>query len=307
LDKSYSNFFRRSIEKKDGANIRAIFPRFKSKRRFKSFTYPQSGFEILPNGHLKLSKIGTVRMFKHREIGGTLKTCTIKRDAVGDWYAIFTTELPDVEKKRLRTAIGVDVGLEKLATLSTGETIEPPKFLIKTEEKIRILQRKLSKKKKGSENRGKTRKRLAKAHRRVVRQRDDFMHKSAKKMAERADVIVFENLNIRGMVQNGRLAKSIMDASWDKLIQYTTQKVEETAGQVVLVDPRGTSQICSKCGATVKKSLSGRTHGCPNCGLLMDRDLNASLNILGRLQAGGLELLKTPMEFVPLPPQRWQV
>ncbi|HDP97377.1 MAG TPA: hypothetical protein ENN25_06795 [Euryarchaeota archaeon] len=117
----------------------------------------------------------------------------------------------------------------------------------------------------------------------------------------------FENLNIRGMVQNGRLAKSIMDASWDKLIQYTTQKVEETAGQVVLVDPRGTSQICSKCGATVKKSLSVRTHGCPNCGLLMDRDLNASLNILGRLRAGGLELLKTPMEFVPLPPQRWQV
>jgi putative transposase len=298
LDKSYANFFRRVKEKKGKAG----FPRFKGQNRFRSITYPQTGFEILPNGHLKLTKVGTIRMFRHREIFGTIKTCTIKRDAVGDWYAIVTTELPDVPKREPKTAIGVDVGLKNLVMASDGSTIEPPKFLRASEKKIRIVQREVSRKVKGSNNRRKCVRRLAKAHRRVERQRDDYLHKASKELSLKADTIVFENLNINGMKKNHRLAKSISDASWGKLMQYTAYKVEETGRTVAFVNPQGTSQICSRCGTTVKKSLLERTHLCPTCGFSADRDLNASFNILGRLHTDSVELLKTPVEMLPLPP-----
>ncbi len=294
LDKAYANFFRRVKQREKPG-----FPRFKSANRFKSITYPQAGFEILTNGHLELSKVGTIRMFRHREIQGNIKTCTIKRDAVGDWYAVFVTELPDVQPKEIKTAIGVDVGLEKLAMLSTGESIEPPKFLRASEEHIKIIQREVSRKKKGSNNRRKCVKRLAKAHRRVERQRDDFLHKVSKQLSEKADAIVFENLNIKEMQKNHHLAKSISDASWGKLIQYTTYKAEDAGRSVVLVNPNGTSQICSRCGTTVSKSLSERVHACPTCGFSVDRDLNASFNILQRLHRDTVELYKTPAETVP--------
>lgn len=293
LDKSYKNFFRRV---KNGE--KPGFPRFKSRNRFKSITYPQSGFEVLPNGHLKLSKIGTIRMFMHRPIEGEIKTLTIKRDDAGDWYAIFSVELPDVEKRLPETAIGVDVGLENLAALSTGEIIEPPKCLVRSKDGIKRKQREVSRKKKGSNNRRKAVKKLAKAHRRVQRQRDDHLHKVSRNLIGRADAIVFENLNIHGMMKNHHLAKAISDASWGKLMQYTAFKAEEAGRHVVFIDPRGTSQTCSRCGATVRKSLKDRFHVCPHCGLFLDRDHNAALNIL-RIGRGAPEL--TPVETGPLP------
>jgi len=295
LDKAYANFFRRV---KQGGEEPG-FPRFKGRNRFKSITYPQAGFEVLPNGHLKLSKVGTIRMFRHREIEGTIKTCTIKRDAVGDWYAVFTTELPDVPRREPRTAIGIDVGLKTLAMLSTGESIEPPKFLRASEDTIKIRQREVSRKVKGSNNRRKCVRRLAKAHRRVERQRDDFLHKASRALSLKADTIVFENLNIKGMVRNHHLAKSISDASWGKLMELTRYKAESAGGGVVLVNPNGTSQICSRCGTMVRKSLSERTHRCTVCGFSADRDLNASFNILQRLHTDSVELLKTPVETAP--------
>jgi putative transposase len=295
LDKSYANFFRRAKERKEKAG----FPRFKSSNRFKSITYPQLGFEILPNGHLKLTKIGIIRMFRHREIVGAIKTCTIKRDAVGDWYAIFTTELPDIPKREPKTALGVDVGLKTLAMLTTGESIQPPKFLRASEDKIKIIQREVSRKKKGSENRRRCNRRLAKAHRRVERQRDDYLHKASRALSLKADTIVFENLQIPNMLKNHHLAKSIGDASWGKLMQYTEYKAAEAGRSVYYVNPKGTSQICSRCGEVVKKSLSERVHGCPTCGFSTDRDLNAALNILQRLPTDSRELLKTPVETAP--------
>jgi len=301
LDKSCANFFRRIKEQKEKPG----FPRFKPATRFRSFTYPQYGgyrglntFEISYNG-LKLPKIGIVRMFKHREMEGELKTCTIKRDAVGDWYAIFTTEQPDISKREPKTAIGVDVGLKNLAVLSTGESIEPPKFLRASEDKIAIIQREVSRKVKGSINRRKCVKRLAKAHRRVERQRDDFLHKASRALSRKADVIVFENLNINGMLKNHHLAKSIGDASWGKLMELTRYKAESAGGSVQFVNPDGTSQICSRCGETVQKSLSVRLHSCPTCGFSADRDYNASLNILQRLHTDSVELYKTPVETAP--------
>jgi len=295
LDKAYANFFRRVKQ----GNEEPGFPRFKPSTRFRSITYPQSGFEVLPDGHLKLTKVGIIRMFRHREIVGTIKTCTVKRDAVGDWYAIFTTELPDVPRREPRTALGIDVGLKTLAMLSTGESIEPPKFLRASEETIKIRQREVSRKVKGSNNRRKCVRRLAYAHRRVERQRDDFLHKASRSISRKADVIVFENLNITGMQKNHHLAKSIGDASWGKLMELTRYKAESAGGSVQFINPNNTTQICSKCGTTVKKSLAERTHLCPTCGFSADRDLNAAFNILQRLHTDSVELYKTPVETAP--------
>lgn len=296
LDKAYTAFFRRV---KNGET--PGFPRFKGRNRFNSVTYDRYGFWIVDNGHLKLSKVGTLRMFKHREIEGTPTTCIVKKDHVGEWWATITATIPDRPKREIETAIGVDVGLKSLAMLTTGERIQPPKFLRASEDKIKIVQREVSRKKKGSNNRRKCVRRLAKSHRRVERQRDDFLHKASRQLSLKADAIVFENLNIRGMQKNHHLAKSIGDASWGKLMQYTAYKAAEAGGCVYYVNPNGTSQICSGCGETVKKSLKVRVHLCTKCGFQADRDLNAALNILGRLGTGSVELLKTPVEMLPLP------
>ena len=165
------------------------------------------------------------------------------------------------------------------------------------------MQKKVSRAKKGSRNRAKCIKRLAKAHRKVERQRDDHLHKASRKLVEKADVIVFENLNIGNMRKNHHLARAISDASWGKLMQYTVYKAEGAGRSVCFVAPEHTSQICSRCGAMVKRSLSERLHVCTNCGFSADRDFNAALNILGRLPSGRGELLKTPVETMPLPPR----
>ena len=274
LDKSYNNFFSRVKRgEKPG------FPRFKSLSRYRSFTYPQSGFKILGNGHLLLSGIGEVRMFKHRDTRGTVKTCTIQRDKVGTWWASFSTEMEEHPIRELRTAVGIDLGIEKLATLSNGEMITNKGFLKRDEGRRKRLQKNFSRKK-GSHNRKKARVKLAVEDRKIENRRNDYIHKVSKDLSMKADVVIFENLNIGNMVKNHHLAKSIMDASWGKLVQYTRYKVEETGGELVLVDPRGTSQTCSKCGGYVQKSLSDRIHVCQECGFVADRDWNAALNIL---------------------------
>lgn len=290
LDKAFLKLFK----EKTG------YPRFKSKDRYRSIVYSQSGFEILENGHLKLSKIGTIRMFYHRPLQGKIKTLTIKKDLAGDWFASFVTELSDVPKKEPETTIGIDVGIEKLATLSTGEIINHPHFLKESELKLKKLQKRLSKKKKGSRNRRITRIKVAKAHRTIERQRNDFLHKVSNELIKKADVIAFEDLKIINMVKNHHLANSIMDSSWGRLIQYTTYKAENAGRFVELVDPNGTSQLCSRCGIAVKKSLSVRIHRCPNCDLTIDRDVNAAINILKRVRRGTPELIQTLGEIEPL-------
>ena len=294
LDKAMSNFFRRVKQKKKGKKVKVGYPRFKSIHSFRSLTYPQGGYKVLDNGHIKISKVGTVRMFRHRPIKGDIKTMTVKKDRVGDWFVTFAVESPDIPVKEVAEpkAIGIDVGLEKLATVSNGDIIEPPKFLRKSDEKLKVVQRRLSRKAKGSKHRGKARVKVAKVQRKISRQRDDFLHKASRKLVDKADVVAFEDLHITNMVKDRHLSRSIMDASWGKLMQYTAYKAESAGKQVILVDPRGTSQECSRCGATVKKSLSVRVHRCPICGFCVDRDLNASFNILKRLGTGGVELLK---------------
>lgn len=273
LDKSFKAFFRRVK-----AGEKPGYPRFKGDGWYKSFTYPQVGFKF-DGSKLNLSKIGSIRIFKHREVEGKIKTCTIKKDNLGHWYAILVSEVEDVSPTEPETAIGVDVGLKSLVALSTGETIEYPRYYIQAEERLAAAQRNLSRKKKGSANRRKAKARAAKLHQKIQNHRDEFLHQVSRMIVDSADLIVFENLNISGMLKNHHLAKHIQDHAWGKLIQFTQSKAAKAGKVVELVDARYTSQKCSQCGIMVPKTLADRTHFCPNCGLEMDRDINASVNI----------------------------
>lgn len=273
LDKSFKAFYRRAK-----AGEKPGYPRFKGQGWYKSFTYPQAGFK-LDGSKLKLSKIGSIRIFKHREVEGKIKTCTIKKDNLGHWYVILVSEIGDVPQKEPKTAIGVDVGLKNLVALSNGETVEYPRYHIQTEEKLVVAQRELSRKKKGSSNRHRAKAKVAKLHKKIQNHRDEFLHQVSRKLVDSADIIVFENLNISGMLKNHHLAKHIQDHAWGKLIQFTQSKAAKAGKIVELVDARYTSQKCSQCGIIVSKTLEERVHLCPNCGLKMDRDINASLNI----------------------------
>lgn len=296
LDKAYRNFFRRVKQgEKPG------FPRFKGYGRYDSFTYPQNGYTLECN-KLKLSKIGTIKIKMHRLIPAEaeIKTCTIKREA-DQWYAVFSTELPEQAITTIRDVkdpIGIDVGISSLATLSNGEKIDNPKWLRASEKKLAKEQRRLSRKRKGSKNRKKQKLEVRKVHRKITNQRSDFLHKVSAKLFKTYDLIVFEDLKIKNMVKNRFLAKSISDASWNQLVSYTTYKAEWAGKIVELVNPKGTSQECSGCGIVVPKTLAVRTHKCPHCGLVMDRDENAARNILARSIHVGQGLPEsTPVEI----------
>ena len=294
VDTAFQNFFRRV---KNG-EAKVGYPRFQGRNRYDSFTYPDpygTGYKI-EDGKLHLSKIGAIRIFQHREIEGTVKTCTIKHD--GDqWYASFSVELPDPEPKEITTSIGVDVGITTLATLSDGTEIENPKTQDKYDSKLRKAQRGLSRKKKGSSNRNKQKVVLAGVYRKVRNARKDYLHKASRRLADTYDRIVFEDLQIRNMVKNHHLARSIHDASWSMLIGLTTYKAEYAGGVVELVNPRNTSKQCSVCGCIQSMPLSQRTYQCPGCGAVMGRDHNAAINILNKhVPADCGEL--TPVEMV---------
>ena len=294
VDASFRNFFRRV--KNGEANVG--YPRFQGRNRYDSLTYPdpyRTGYKI-EGGKLHLSKIGAIRIFQHREIEGSIKTCTIKRD--GDqWYASFSVELPDPEPKEIKTSVGVDVGIITLATLSDGTEIENPKTQDKYDSKLWKAHRDLSRKKKGSSNRNKQKIILAGVYRKVRNARKDYLHKASRILADTYDQIVFENLQVKNMVKNHHLARSIHDASWSMLINFTTYKVEYTGGTVELVNPRNTSKQCSVCGGIQPMPLSRRTYRCPDCGAVIGRDHNAAINIKNRYVPADCGEL-TPVEMV---------
>jgi putative transposase len=297
LERGFDNFFERTRKgEKTG------YPRFKGWNRYNSFTYPQYGNGVmLKDGRLALSKIGSVRIFQHRppSPNATIKTCTIRRD-VDKWYACFSvqTDEPALPPHNPETQVGVDFGLTSLLTLSNGEKVEPPKFLLKSEKKLKREQRRLSRKRKGSMNRRRQVIKLARIHRKIRLQRSDFNHKLSRMLVNRFDVIGFENLRIPNMMKNHRLAKSIGDAGWGQLRLFTSYKAEEAGKRVETVDSYGTTRDCSRCGFHVPKPLSVRVHECWNCGLILDRDWNAARNVLNRVGWGTAE--STPAEIKPL-------
>ncbi|MCL4325956.1 MAG: transposase [Candidatus Thermoplasmatota archaeon] len=193
----------------------------------------------------------------------------------------YSSKIP-IEQIKEQDIIGVDVGINKLAVLTDGievKEIENPKLIAKYEKGIKTLQKQLSRTKKRSYNRNKIRKKVAKKQRKLANARKDNLHKASNQIVESGNIIVFEDLNVQGMVQNHNLAKSISDGFWGKLVDMCVYKAENAGKYIEFVNPRNTSQLCSRCGAIVKKDLSIRIHMCNNCGLVMDRDLNAALNI----------------------------
>jgi putative transposase len=186
--------------------------------------------------------------------------------------------------------VGIDLGVTHFAALSNGIFIDNPRYYRTAEKKLKKLQEALTRKKRGSHRRKKAVQAVAKAHRKIANQRKDFLHKQSRKLVNTHQVIVFEDLTPLEMGKSkGRgMRKSIMDVAWAQFIEMTIGKAAEAGRTVILVDPRNTSKMCSQCGELVQKTLSTRTHTCPNCGLVLDRDVNAALNILQR----GLQTLR---------------
>ncbi|AOQ23145.1 IS200/IS605 family transposase ISMma22 [Moorella thermoacetica] len=284
VERAFAAFFRRV---KNGET--PGYPRFKGRGRYKSITFTQFGEgkgASFQDGKLRLSKIGLVKIKLHREIHGTIKTVIVKRDAAGKWWAVFAVEKELTQSQANNgPAVGLDAGLEKFAALSDGSIIENPRHLRKTEKRLKHAQRNLSRKVKGSRNREKARQKLARLHAKIHNQRRDFLHKQSRRLVETYGLIAVEKLNIKGMVKNHRLAKSISDAGWGEFMAMLEYKAAEAGARLVKVNPSGTSQECSGCGMDVPKELSERTHYCPYCGLILDRDVNAARNILKKALA----------------------
>jgi len=278
IDKTFQNFFRRV---KNG-DSKVGYPRFKGFDRYDSLTYKQAGFGwSIEKGCLNLSKISSIKIKLHRSIVGILKTCTIRKQA-DKWYACFSVKYEPKPLRKNSKAVGIDVGLENFATLSTKEKIANPRFFKTDQEALAKAQRKLSKQEKGSCQRKKAKKVVGRIHERISNRRNNFCHQQARKLANRFGIICIEKLNIKGM-QSGNfksINRNIADVAWNQFANVLSQKAEEAARQLVAVDPKGTSQKCSQCGTIVKKTLAARWHNCPVCNCHLHRDYNASLNIL---------------------------
>ena len=289
LQKSFDNFFRRV---KNGEV--SGYPRFQGYDRYNSFTYPQAGFKILDSGKLRLPKIGDLKLIQCRNIEGKIKTCTIKRDGI-QWYVSFVTEIEaDVKPVEVQSAVGIDLGIKTLAVLSTGEEILNIKTTYKYNRKLAKAQRKLSKKKKGSNNRKKQKIKVQDVHRMIKNVRNDYLHKQSTILVNKWDLIVLEDLQVKDMIKNSKLAKSITDASWGIFTLMIKYKAEWAGKNVIFVNPKNTSKICSACGYIKDISLSKRIYDCPECNLLLDRDYNAAINILNR---AGTARMSTSVEM----------
>ncbi len=319
LDKAFRAFFRRV---KNGEV--PGYPRFKPWFRYNSLTYPQSGFGIeqcapAPQGKnrqakewakLTLAKVGTIWMKMHRPFKGVIKTCTIIRSATGKWYVSFSCDEVEAEKvEESEEEVGIDVGLNTFAYLSTGEQIENQRFFRAEEQALARAQRRLSKAEKGTHKRKKRGKVVARIHERIKNRRQNFIQQHVAWLISRFGLIAVEALVVRNMVKNPRLSKSIADAAWSMFFTHLILKAEEAARCVVKVPAAYTSQTCSVCGHRQNMPLSVRVYECEACDTVLHRDHNASRTILGlgrqaRLipEAPGLEPwgVVTPIR-VPLP------
>ncbi|OKL38052.1 RNA-guided endonuclease InsQ/TnpB family protein [Domibacillus mangrovi] len=279
LKKAFDNFFRKDTK----------YPKMKKSKEYKSITFPQFGLNskgyrfamsFSGTGQLYNTKLGEIDILLHRPLEGKIKQLIVKRQG-HRWYAIFCVERQALPSSiDTDNAVGIDVGINKYAVLSNGTAYENPRFLRKKEKQLKKAQRALSKKKKGSANYIKQVQPVRQLHGKVANQRRDFLHKLSYNLSKDYSVIAVENLNIRNMVKNKKLSKSISDAGWGMFRNMLAYKCENQGGVLVKVEPKYTSQDCSSCGERVKKSLSVRTHICTSCGTVLDRDHNASLNIL---------------------------
>jgi putative transposase len=276
LDKAYKAFFRRVKNVGDKAG----FPRFRSRDRYDSFTLKQSGWK-LDGKYLTIRNVGRFKLRLSRTIEGDIKTVSVRRE-VGKWYVCFSCDkVPERKLEPCTKDIGIDVGIKSFSVDSDEHREFNPAYFRHAEEQLRVRQRILSKRVKGSHGRKDARLLVAKAHEKVANRRNHFLHKVANHYITNYGVIYIEDLNIKGMSKNHHLAKSIHDASWGKFFEMLNYKAEE-AGRLVIKVPRfePTSKTCSACGAINQElTLSDRQWVCKTCGVLHDRDYNAAKNI----------------------------
>jgi len=277
LDRAYKAFFRRV---KNG-NGKVGFPRFKGRDRYDSFKLKQAGWK-LDGKYLSIRNVGRFKLKLSRQIAGDIKTATIRREATGKWYVCFSCDdVPARVLEKSTNSIGIDVGIKSFLVDSEGNKVDSPKYLRQSEKLLRRRQRRLCRRVKGSNGRRQARVLVAKTHEKVKNQRNDFLHKVANQYISQYGVIFIEDLNIKGMVRNHHLSKSIADSSWSKFFELLNWKAEEAAREVIRI-PRfePSSKICSECGAVNQElKLSDRQWVCQACGVLHDRDFNAAINI----------------------------
>ena len=277
LDKAYKNFFR---DKSVG------FPKFKSKKdNHKSYTTNnQNGTIYIENNRIKIPKLKSmIKIKQHREFVGLIKSCTISQNPSGKYFISILVDTENIQLPKLDTKVGIDLGIKEFAITSDGEMFSNPKWLNKSEKRLRKLQKDLSRKQKGSNNRRKDRLKVAKLHEKISNQRKDYLHKISHYIISENQVIVIEDLKVSNMIKNHKLAKSIADVSWSEFRRQLEYK-SEWYGRELIIAPSNyaSSQLCSNCGnkSSQTKDLSCRTYICPVCGMEMDRDINASKNLL---------------------------
>lgn len=276
VDKTYKAFFARVKRgEKPG------FPRYRSARRYDSISFPSygDGCRLLDNGRLRIQGAGHIKVNLHRPAEGEIKTVTIKREA-GRWFAIFSVEREASPLPPSDRAIGIDVGLTSFAVLSDGAELRNPRHYRNAQARFRCAQRKVARRKRGSNRRRKAVVLLQRANVHVRNQRADFQHKESRKLVNEYGLIAVEDLNVKGLA-GGMLAKSVHDAGWTSFLAMLAYKAEDAGRRLVKVDPRGTSQTCI-CGARVVKTLADRWHDCPVCGLSSGRDHVSAQVILQR-------------------------
>jgi len=276
LDRAYVNFFAG----------RAAYPNFKRKHAKQSIRYPQR-FKL--NGkRIYLPKVGWVKGVFHREIEGVMKNCTVSKTKSGRYFVSLQCEKESQGQLPKSASIGIDLGLITFASLSNGEKVEKPKHWLKSERRLKIRQRRLSRKVKGSNGRNKAHLPVAKLHERVANQRKDYQHKLSRVLVEQYGSIAFESLNVAGMVKNHNLAKAISDAAWSQFVGFCEYKAKWVNGQVLRVDRFfPSSKLCSDCGEKHKNlTLNIRQWVCLHCGVVHDRDTNAAINILNQVTVG---------------------
>jgi putative transposase len=283
VDRAFDGFFRRVQE-----GQRPGYPRFRSRSRYQSLTFKQyqNSFDVHAGkkrkGTLMLSKLGHLKMVMHRPLTGLPKTATVKRTPTGKWFVSISVECePEADSWPASDAqVGIDVGLKTFAYLSTGEKIDNPRFFSKEEQALSRAHRKLSKAHRGTLQREKRRKVVARVHERVRWRRENFIRQEVVSLIKRYGLIAVEALVVRNMIKNPKLAKSIADAAWSSFFAQLLSKAEEAGRAVVRVNPAYTSQTCTGCGHRQDMPLSVRVYECPSCGLVIDRDHNGSINIL---------------------------
>ena len=281
LDEAYRGFFRRVK-----ASGKPGFPRFRGKGWFDSFGFGEFSGITLDNRRLRFKGMpGSLRIHWHRELpGSSIKSCTLKRDGTG-WHVAFAIEAAPAAPRKTSRAVGVDLGICTFAALSDGGFIPSLRAARKAERRLRLAQRALSRKKRGSSSRRKTRAVVARCHAAIARQRREHLHQASARLVRDYDAIAVEKLQVKGLARSA-LAKDVHDASWAKFLSMLRYKAEWAGARVIEVDPQYTSQDCCGCGTRVPKDLAVRHHDCPICGLSIDRDLNAARNILNRAGVG---------------------